>query len=32
MVGVKFPNEVIIQQQTWSDILATIIKVREAHG
>ncbi len=30
--GCMFPNEVMIQQQTWNDILATMIKVRKAHG
>jgi hypothetical protein len=27
-----FPNETMMKQQTWNDILATMIKVREAHG
>ncbi len=27
-----FPNDVMTNQQTWNDILATMIKVREAHG
>ncbi len=30
--GCMFPNEVMMQQQTWNDILATMIKVRELHG
>ena len=30
--GCMFPNQVMTQQQTWNDILATRIKVREAHG
>lgn len=30
--GCMFPNEVLHKQQTWNDILATMIKVREAHG
>lgn len=30
--GCMFPNEVMKKQQTWNDILATMIKVREAHG
>ncbi len=30
--GCMFPNEVMTQQQTWNDILATMIKVRELHG
>lgn len=30
--GCMFPNEVMMKQQTWNDILATLIKVREAHG
>ena len=30
--GCMFPNEVMMQQQTWNDILATMIKVRERHG
>jgi sugar phosphate isomerase/epimerase len=30
--GCMFPNAVMTQQQTWNDILATMIKVREAHG
>src|SRR5712671_1230855 len=31
-VGCMFPNEVMMKQQTWNDILATMIAVREAHG
>lgn len=30
--GCMFSNEVMMQQQTWNDILATMIKVRELHG
>lgn len=30
--GCMFPNEVMLQQQTWNDILAAMIDVREAHG
>jgi len=30
--GCMFPNEVMTQQKTWNDILAAMIKVREAHG
>jgi sugar phosphate isomerase/epimerase len=30
--GCMFPNEVMSQQQTWNDILATMIKVRKLHG
>lgn len=30
--GCMFPNAVMTNQQTWNDILATMIKVREAHG
>ncbi len=30
--GCMFPNEVMTQQQTWNDILNTMIKVREKHG
>jgi sugar phosphate isomerase/epimerase len=30
--GCMFPNEVMTNQQTWNDILASMIKVREAHG
>ena len=30
--GCMFPNEVMMKQQTWNDILATMIKVREMHG
>ncbi len=30
--GCMFPNAVMMQQQTWNDILATMIKVRELHG
>jgi hypothetical protein len=27
-----FDNAVMMQQKTWNDILATMIKVRELHG
>ena len=30
--GCMFPNEVMLQQQTWNDILATLVKVRNMHG
>jgi sugar phosphate isomerase/epimerase len=30
--GCMFPNEVMTRQQTWNDILATMIKVRQRHG
>lgn len=30
--GCMFSNEVMMQQQTWNDILATMIKVRQLHG
>ncbi len=30
--GCMFPNEVMSKQQTWNDILAAMVKVREAHG
>ncbi len=30
--GCMFPNDVMMQQETWNNILATMIKVREAHG
>src|SRR5436853_915018 len=30
--GCMFPNEVMMKQQTWDDILGTIIAVRDAHG
>ena len=30
--GCMFSNEVMLQQKTWNDILATMIRVREAHG
>jgi sugar phosphate isomerase/epimerase len=30
--GCMFPNEVLYQQKTWNDILAAMIKVRDAHG
>jgi hypothetical protein len=30
--GCMFPNEVMMKQQTWDDILGAMIKVRDAHG
>lgn len=30
--GCMFSNDVMMKQQTWNDILATLIKVREMHG
>ncbi len=30
--GCMFPNSVLMNQQTWNDILATMLAVREAHG
>lgn len=30
--GCMFPNAVMMQQKTWNDILAAMIKVRKAHG
>jgi hypothetical protein len=27
-----FPNEVMMQQKTWNDVLGAMIKVRELHG
>ncbi len=30
--GCMFPNAVMTNQQTWNDILATMIQVREKHG
>ena len=27
-----FPNEVMLKQKTWNDILAAMIKVRDKHG
>lgn len=30
--GCMFPNDVMMQQKTWNDILATMIKVRDLHG
>jgi hypothetical protein len=30
--GCMFPNEVLTKQQTWNDILRTMIKVRSLHG
>ena len=30
--GCMFPNAVMMQQQTWNDILAAMIQVRDNHG
>jgi len=30
--GCMFPNEVMLRQQTWNDILAAMLNVRKAHG
>ncbi len=30
--GCMFPNAVMMEQQTWTDVLAVMIKVRDAHG
>jgi sugar phosphate isomerase/epimerase len=30
--GCMFPNEVMMRQKTWNDVLATMIAVRNAHG
>jgi sugar phosphate isomerase/epimerase len=30
--GCMFPNDVMMQQKTWNDILAAMIKVRDKHG
>jgi hypothetical protein len=30
--GCMFPNAVMMKPQTWNDILATMIRVRDAHG
>jgi len=30
--GCMFPNKVMTEQQTWNDILSTMIKVRQKHG
>lgn len=30
--GCMFPNEVLMKQQTWNDILAAMVQVRENHG
>jgi hypothetical protein len=30
--GCMFPNEVMMKQQTWNDILSAMIGVRDAHG
>jgi sugar phosphate isomerase/epimerase len=30
--GCMFPNEVMLKPQTWNDVLAVMVRVREAHG
>ena len=30
--GCMFPNATMLQQKTWNDVLATMIKVRDKHG
>jgi sugar phosphate isomerase/epimerase len=30
--GCMFPNEVMLKQETWNDILAAMLAVRQAHG
>ena len=30
--GCMFPNQVMMEQQTWNDILAAMIEVRKMHG
>jgi len=30
--GCMFPNDVMMKQQTWNDILAAMVKVRDQHG
>lgn len=30
--GCMFPNATMLEQQTWNDVLATMIAVRDAHG
>ncbi len=30
--GCMFPNDVMMQQQTWNDVLGAMIQVRDAHG
>jgi sugar phosphate isomerase/epimerase len=30
--GCMFPNETMTRQQTWNEVLGTMIKVRDAHG
>ncbi len=30
--GCMFPNAVMMKPQTWNDILAAMIRVRDAHG
>ena len=30
--GCMFPNEVMLNPQTWNDILASMVAVRDAHG
>ena len=27
-----FPNSVMLEQQTWNNVLAAMLKVRDAHG
>jgi hypothetical protein len=27
-----FPNDTMLQQKTWNDVLAAMIKVRDKHG
>jgi hypothetical protein len=27
-----FPNSVMMQQKTWNDVLAALIRVRDKHG
>jgi hypothetical protein len=30
--GCMFPNATMLNQQTWNDILATMVAVRQKHG
>lgn len=30
--GCMFPNDVMMKQQTWNDVLGTMVKVRQMHG
>jgi hypothetical protein len=30
--GCMFPNDVMLKQQTWNDILAVMLSVRDTHG